>query len=36
LECREELNSYAAETAQELAIIQNKNQAELAIVKDDF
>lgn len=36
LECKEELKNYAEETKEELHIIHNKNQAELAIVKDDF
>ena len=36
LKCKEELDNYAAETAQQVTIIHNKSQAELAIGKDDF
>jgi hypothetical protein len=36
LECKEELKNYAGETGEELHIIHSKNQAELAMVKDEF
>ncbi len=36
LECKEELKNYAAETKDELHIIHNKNQAELAMAKGEF